>query len=75
MPEDQGTWWHVEPHGARLRVSHGRTMNGRPLPPKAVVMVSLDAALELAVGLVHAALDIDSERTQARMLELWVREQ
>jgi hypothetical protein len=44
------------------------------LPPAAIIGVSPDAALELAIGLVNACLDIDSEATTARMLALWIRE-
>jgi hypothetical protein len=70
-----GVWWHVAPDGNRVRVQHGPSAFGTNDPPSAIVLVSLPAALELAVGIVHACLDIDSEATQARMLELWVREQ
>lgn len=77
MMEDdpQGVWWHVAPEDGRVRISHGRRLPFVDEPPGAIVMVSLEAALELAVGIVHACLDIDSEGTQARMLALWVREQ
>lgn len=71
---ERGVWWHTRPVAGRIEVSHGPTVDGTPEAPRAIVMVSLPAALELAVGLVHACLDIDSEATQARMLALWVRE-
>lgn len=73
--DERGLWWHVRPAGGRVELSHGVTVNGRPESARAVVLTSLDSALELAVGIVHACLDIDSEQTQRRMLELWVREQ
>jgi hypothetical protein len=71
----RGIWWSVERDGDRLLVSHGRTVDERPLPPAAIIGVSPDAALELAIDLVNACLDIDSEATTARMLALWIREQ
>jgi hypothetical protein len=73
--DSAGVWWHVEPHDGRVRISHGPLDDGAVDPPAAIILTSLPAALELAVGIVHACLDLDSEGTQARMLELWVREQ
>lgn len=69
-----GIWWHVGPEGDRIRLQHGETIDGVMQPPRAIVLVSLPAALELAVGIVHAALDVDAETTQAAMLALWVRD-
>jgi hypothetical protein len=71
----QGIWWYVEPDGKRLLVSHGRTVDERPMPPAAIIGVSLPAALALAIDLVYACLSIDAELTTSRMLALWVREQ
>lgn len=72
---DRGIWWFVEPRDERLAISHGPTLDGEPLAPAATILVSLPAALELAVGIVQAALVVDERATQALMLEAWVREQ
>lgn len=72
---ERGLWWHVRPAGDRVELSHGPTVNGRPETAHAVVLTSLPAALDLAVGIVHACLEIDSEQTQVLMLELWFEEQ
>lgn len=73
--DSRGVWWHVAAQDGRVRVQHGRSQFGTDDPPSAIVLVSLNAALELAVGIVHACLEIDADRTRERMLELWVREQ
>lgn len=62
------------PVGERVQIAHGPTVDDRQLRPTAMVLVSLPAALELAVGIVHAALTIDATETQARMLALWLDE-
>lgn len=72
--EDRGTWWHVRADGDRIRIAHGPTIDGEPRAARATVLVGLDAACELAVGIVHAALEVDAARAQAAMLALWVRE-
>lgn len=72
---ERGTWWGVRSAGARIEISHGPSVDGQPLETHAIVLVGLAAALELAVGIVHAALDIDAEATQRQMMLLWVREQ
>lgn len=71
----EGTWWSVERVGRKLLVSHGVTMEGRPLPPRAALTVSLDAACALAIALVQHSLEIDARFTQERMMSLWIEEQ
>lgn len=73
--DDAGTWWYVTPRDGRILVNHGvRTVDGGVGPMRGSVLVGFDAALELAVGIVHAALEVDADRAQAAMLALWVRE-
>lgn len=74
MDHDHGVWWFVSADGDRIRISHGPTIDGLPQSPAASIGVGLDAALELAVGIVHAALAVDPDRTQSAMLQLWLRD-
>lgn len=71
---DRGTWWYVTPAAERVAISHGRTVDGEPLAADHTVYTSLPAALELAVGIVHACLEVEPEFTQREMLKLWLRE-
>lgn len=74
MDDDSGIWWHVAVDGDRVVVQHGRYDAGELDEAAATVRVGLEAACKLAVGLVHAALELDSGRAQALMLALYADE-
>lgn len=66
-----GTVWSVERSGDRVLVEHGAVVEDGAIEWRGRVFVSLGPALELAVGIVQACLQIDEREAQARMLALY----
>jgi hypothetical protein len=70
-----GIWWNVEVDGDMLRVEHGPTIGGVPMPPHGRVLVTPAAAAELAVALVQHALAVDDAVVTRTVMTLWAHEQ